>query len=112
MNRVELTAELTGIQPLRHTPAGIPVLQFGLRHESRVLEAGSLRQVTLELQAVALGEPAQALSGADVGSQLQVGGFLAPRQRGSSQVVLHVQQVRRIESTNRPGIVPETDKGN
>ena len=93
MNRVELAAHLTEIPPLRHTPAGLPVLQVQMAHESQVLEAGLPRTVSMELKAVALGDVALALAKAPVGSPVQIVGFLAPQRQGSDRLVLHIQQL-------------------
>ncbi|MBV2181804.1 MAG: primosomal replication protein N [Castellaniella sp.] len=93
MNRVELAAHLVEIEPLRHTPAGLPVLRMRMEHESQVLEAGLSRKVTLGLNAVALGDPALALAKSPVGSQVRIVGFLAPQRQGSDRLVLHIQQL-------------------
>ncbi len=97
VNRVELTARMNRTEPLRHTPAGIPVLHFMLEHESQVQEAGALRRVTLELQAVALGDLAQSLAETDNGTPIQATGFLAPQRQGSDRLVLHLQQIAQIQ---------------
>ena len=97
MNRVELTAHLTQLEPLRHTPAGIPVLQLGLEHRSEVEEAGSARTVVLEMPAVALGSLAESLAGAEYPSEVRVVGFLAPKRQGSNQLVLHIQSIAQAQ---------------
>ncbi|CAM5778026.1 primosomal replication protein N [Castellaniella caeni] len=93
MNRVELLARLAQAEPLRHTPAGLPVLRMQLEHESEVLEAGLPRAVTLSLKAVALGELAVTLARVQADSEIQVVGFLAPQRQGSDRLVLHIQQL-------------------
>ena len=52
-NRVEISGVITGLQALRHTPAGVPVIEFRLRHESERAEAGMKRRVQAELDAIA-----------------------------------------------------------
>jgi len=93
VNRVELAAHLIEIPPLRHTPAGLPVLHVQMAHESQVLEAGLPRRVSMEFKAVALGDVALALAKSPVGSQVQIVGFLAPQRQGSDRLVLHIQQL-------------------
>jgi len=44
-NRVEISGVVTGLQALRHTPAGVPVIEFRLKHASERAEAGALRKV-------------------------------------------------------------------
>ncbi len=97
VNRVELTARMNRTEPLRHTPAGIPVLHFLLEHESQVQEAGTSRRITLELPAVALGDLAQSLASADNGASIQATGFLAPQRQGSDRLVLHLQQIAQAQ---------------
>ncbi len=98
MNRIELTARVTQTEPLRHTPAGIPVLHLRLEHESEVLEAGLPRRIVVGLHAVALGGTAQAMARVPADSLIQVTGFLAPRRQGSDRLVLHIQQFTQSTS--------------
>ena len=93
MNRTELDGTISELETLRHTPAGIALLRFRIRHESDLVEAGALRRVTLDLAAVALGEPAAYLAGLDTGTRVSVVGFLAPQRLGSDRLVLHIQDV-------------------
>ncbi|MFT0534131.1 primosomal replication protein N [Castellaniella hirudinis] len=93
MNRVELAVRLLEIPPMRHTPAGLPVLRLPLAHESQVIEAGLERRVSMEFKAVALGDVALELAGKPVGSQVRMVGFLAPQRQGSDRLVLHIQQL-------------------
>ena len=62
INAVALSGELKEIEPLRHTPAGIPLLNFRLAHKSQQMEAGYKRQVDCELNGIAIGEVAVAMS--------------------------------------------------
>ncbi len=98
-NRVELTGQLIEISALRHTPAGVPVLGFTIRHCSRQVEAGLPREVDLEASGVALGIPANLLAGARPGMQVRVSGFLAAKSLRSRQPVLHVNAIEFLEGT-------------
>ena len=89
-NAVTVTGTLAGIDPLRHTPAGLPIIQFKLAHQSRQSEAGHERQVECVLDCVALGPTAIELSSARGGDRIGVNGFLNRRNRMSTQLVLHV----------------------
>ena len=77
---------------MRYTPAGVPLFAFRLSHRSRQLEAKHPREVELEAQAVAIGEIAQKLAALPLGQALTLGGFLATRNRRSTQLVLHVNE--------------------
>jgi hypothetical protein len=45
---------------MRYTPAGLPALDVGLKHESELSENGLPRKVSMEMRAVAIGEVTQA----------------------------------------------------
>lgn len=79
---------------LRHTPAGVPVLDFSLAHASSQLEAGHARRVELEVPAVAIGELATRLASRHPGDRIAIAGFLASRSRRSAQLVVHATQVQ------------------
>ena len=53
VNRIEISGVITELQSLRYTPAGIPVVEFRLAHESERAEAGARRKVHAEIEAVA-----------------------------------------------------------
>jgi primosomal replication protein N len=89
-NAVTLSGTLADVEPLRHTPAGLPLIQFKLAHESWQVEAGHERQVQCVLNCVALGPAALGLSSARSGDRIRVNGFLNRRNRMSAQLVLHV----------------------
>ena len=88
-NAVTLSGELADIEPLRHTPAGLPLLQFRLAHKSLQIEAGFKRQVECEVNCVALGEAATRLARSAAGAEVSVTGFLNRKNRMSTQLVLH-----------------------
>lgn len=89
-NTVSLSATLATIDPLRHTPAGLPVVDFTLAHASSQTEAGSQRQVEFDMPAKATGELADRVAKMRQGCQVRVQGFLNRKHRMSRQVVLHV----------------------
>ena len=94
MNRLELVGQVLECEPLRHTPAGVPVLEMVLAHESEVVEAGHPRRVELTVKAVALGDLAAMLAGTQLGTVLHVQGFLAPARKGSNRLQLHMQRAQ------------------
>jgi primosomal replication protein N len=89
INAVSLTGQLAGIEPLRHTPAGLPLLNFKLAHRSLQVEGGYKRQVECEVNCVALGDAATQLSRVRAGADVKVTGFLNRKNRMSAQLVLH-----------------------
>ena len=95
-----LDARLQSRDNLRYTPAGIPVLDFALAHESTQMEAGSERRVACELAAVALGPVARALVAVAPGTNLRCSGFLARRYRTGISVALHVNEFDLTDKHN------------
>ncbi len=96
-NSVRLTATLAGIEPLRHTPAGLPVVEFTLVHASPQSEAGHERTVEFEMPAKAVGDIAGRIAGMQPGRQVDVQGFLHRKHRMSRQVILHVTNIDLIQ---------------
>jgi primosomal replication protein N len=89
-NRVRLIATLSAIEPLRHTPAGLPVVDFTLTHASSQTEAGKQRQVEFDMPGKAAGDLANRVAQMRPGSQVTVQGFMNRKHRMSRQLVLHV----------------------
>ena len=92
MNQLQIIATVLECQPLRYTPAGLPVLEMVLEHESKVVEAGRPRHVQLTIPAIAMGDLARMLAGTSMGTALRIEGFLASTRKGSSRLRLHLQQ--------------------
>ena len=91
-NRLVLDATLAERGALRYTPAGIPAIDFMLRHASRQQEAGSERSIECELAGVAFGDVAQAIAKVALNSELRCKGFLARRWRTGITLALHVHE--------------------
>ena len=86
-----LSGVVVHLEPIRYTPAGIPLLSFLLQHASQQSEAGLKRKVECEVNAIALGELAN--TNIQLGSSVKVKGFLAKRSAKSTQLVLHIEQL-------------------
>ena len=98
-----LDARLQARETLRYTPAGVPVLDFALAHESTQVESGSERRVACELAAVALGPVARELAAVAPGAHIRCRGFLARRYRTGMSVALHVNAFDTIATQNSKG---------
>lgn len=92
MNQVRLSASLASRADLRYTPAGIAVLEVGLRHEGAVAEGGVERQLQFETAAIVVGDAALRLNRVALGSRLAVSGFFAPRSRKSRSLIIHITE--------------------
>ena len=96
-NRVELSGRIAELGALRHTPAGIPIVDLRIRHESETVEAGSTRKVEAEVEAIAFQADARLLAAAAPGSALRAEGFLCAKSRRSKKLVLHLTKIEFTE---------------
>jgi primosomal replication protein N len=92
-NEVVLSGTAHDLLDLRFTPAGIPVLEFHLRHSSTQAEAGHARRVELDMPAIAFGTLAQRLAQDAPSGEVMARGFLAKRSLRSTQIVLHARDI-------------------
>lgn len=97
VNQLLIDARILALEPLRYTPAGVPIVACSLAHESMQDEAGQQRTVTVELQAVAAGELAKVLGGASLGMWIRGTGFLAAKSLRSRVPVLHLNKIEFLE---------------
>ena len=98
-NAVALSGEIAAIEPLRRTPAGIPLINFKLMHRSQQVEGGYKRQVDCEIAGLAVGETAVAMSRLQQGHLVSVEGFLSRKNRMSAQLILHVTKAQELKET-------------
>jgi primosomal replication protein N len=98
LNTLVINGVIVRLEPIRHTPAGIPLLSFVLQHASDVIEAGFKRKVECEVNAVALGNIATDMTkqNIQIGFQIKAKGFLAKRSIKSTQLVLHIEKIEVI----------------
>ena len=89
-NQVVIDGRLLKRATLRHTPAGIPVIDLGIDHKSIQTEAGGQREARCEVEAVAIGELAVRLSTQKLNQPLQIKGFLTQHSIKDRRLVLHV----------------------
>ena len=74
---------------MRYTPAGLPALDFELKHESELSEDGQPRKVSMQIRTVAIGRITQGLAALELGSAGTFAGFLASARNGRG-IVFHV----------------------
>ena len=90
MNELKLLAQLTERDVMRYSPAGVPIINAKLRHDSQQVEAGVLRIVELEINALAAGEVASRMEQLPLGGQFLFLGFMAKKNRNSKSLVFHI----------------------
>ncbi len=91
-NRVLLSGCLVEKKAKRYTPAGLPVVELTLAHESQVEEAASQRIVQFEVRVKAVGQVAERIEAVQIGSNVQASGFLAPARQQSKQLIFHLTE--------------------
>ncbi len=74
---------------LRYTPAGLPVLDFDLKHESELHEDGQPRRVSMQIRAVAIGRISEPVAAMELGGSGTFAGFLASSRNGRG-LLFHV----------------------
>jgi len=104
-NQIVVSGRLVERQPLRYTPAGTPVVEFRIQHESTQEEAGGERLVQCEFICICLGKEAAVLAKVAEGCEIAIRGFLAARsQRWKNSLVLHVADWKYASDAENPVI--------
>lgn len=95
-NQFQLTAVLYKVDAVRYTPAGVPILDVVLKHQSIQQENGVERQIHFELPAKILGNTAL-LWQHKQGQIVTVNGFLAQRSLKTVRPMLHIQNIQEYK---------------
>jgi primosomal replication protein N len=93
LNQTVLSAVLVEKKAKRFTPAGLPVVECVLAHESSVEEASQPRTLQFEIKAKAIGPIAERLESVGSGSAMTAKGFLAPTRQHSRQLMFHITDI-------------------
>jgi primosomal replication protein N len=96
VNRLQLTASVVEREPVRYTPAGVPIASCTLHHRTEVVEAGIARQVEMTLPAVAAGVASGKLEGTAMGVETLFTGFLAKKNRNARTLVFHITELQEL----------------
>ena len=89
MNRLVLSGRLIERGALRHTPAGLPALDFMLEHQSELSEEQQVRKVSLQLRAIAIGAVTHTLAALALGESGTFAGFVSGTRNGRG-LLFHV----------------------
>lgn len=84
---------------IRHTPAGIAIARFTLKHSSEQSEGGLKRQAVCNITVIASGDELQrTVQQLKTGEGVRVSGFLARanNRQGENRLVLHADQIDRL----------------
>lgn len=85
-----MSGQLCEKKARRYTPAGLPVVEARVDHESSVREAQIDRTVKFEVRVKAVGPIAERLEAVPLGQSLRMKGFLAPVRLHSRQIQFHL----------------------
>jgi primosomal replication protein N len=92
MNRLVLQAQLIERSAIRYTPAGLPVLDFLLKHSSQVNQEGQPRKVDFEIKARIVGPLIHRLASVALGSHVGFAGFIGSHRNGKG-ILFHVIEI-------------------
>ncbi|MCF7529269.1 primosomal replication protein N [Neisseria lisongii] len=95
-NLLSLTAQIAKSGSLRYTPAGIPVLDLMLEHESWQEENGQKCLVKFEIPARLLGKQAEQWQYRQQ-IMVEVEGFLAQRSQRFPRPILRIQNIKEYK---------------
>jgi primosomal replication protein N len=88
VNRLLISGVLTQVDPVRYSPAGVPIAEAVITHRSSQLVAGQPRQMECELTVQASGTLATQLAQLTSGTQVKLEGALNRRSVNSRQLIL------------------------
>jgi primosomal replication protein N len=88
-NRLVLGGEIVNLEPLRYSPAGIPIARATLKHESR--QSGQLMQC--ELTVAAQGGNAKRLAGLKPGSKIKATGSITRAGTNSRNLLMWIENL-------------------
>lgn len=95
MNWLTISGEITYVEPLRYTPAGVPVVEATLLHRSKQIIGQAERGVECELTVQASGELAIRLAGQATGTRVRLVGALNRRSVRSSKLMLILNELEK-----------------
>ena len=95
MNRLVISGALIQVEPLRYSPAGVPIAEAVVHHRSNQEVAAQSRQVECELTVQASGSLAGQLANLTTGTQVKLEGALNRRSVNSRQLILILNRIEK-----------------
>ena len=92
MNKLQIDGEIIFEDQIRHTPSGLIVQRFKLKHKSLQKEADLDKQVGIEVEAIFINK--------QIRKEIQVGkkglfiGFMDKKSFKSTQLIFHVTEIK------------------
>jgi primosomal replication protein N len=95
VNRLVISGALIQVEPLRYSPAGVPIAEAVIHHRSTQTVAMQARQVECELTVQASGSLASLLAQQTTGTQVKLEGTLNRRGVNSRQLILILNRIEK-----------------
>ena len=95
MNRLVISGALIQVDPVRYSPAGVPIAEAVIQHRSSQSVAMQARQVECELTIQASGPLAGQLAQLATGTQIKLEGALNRRSVNSRQLILILNRIEK-----------------
>jgi primosomal replication protein N len=95
VNRLLISGALIQVEPLRYSPAGVPIAEAAILHRSTQAVATQPRQVECELMVQASGTLATQLAQLSSGTQVKLEGALNRRSVNSRQLILILNRIEK-----------------
>ena len=95
MNRLVISGALIQVDPVRYSPAGVPIAEAVIQHRSSQSLAMQARQVECELTIQASGPLAGQLAQLATGTQIKLEGALNRRSVNSRQLILILNRIEK-----------------
>jgi len=95
VNRLVISGTLIQVDPVRYSPAGVPIAEAVILHRSSQTVATQARQVECELTVQASGSLATQLAQLATGTQVKLEGALNRRSVKSRQLILILNRIEK-----------------
>lgn len=95
MNKLVISGVLIQVDPVRYSPAGVPIAEAVILHRSSQAVAAQARQVECELTVQASGSLASQLAHLVVGTLVKLEGALNRRSVNSRQLILILNRIEK-----------------
>ncbi|MDH5551899.1 MAG: primosomal replication protein N [Nitrosomonas sp.] len=95
-NQTIICGEINKLAELRYTPAGVAVVEFSIRHQSKQINADTSRQVMCDISAIAFEQIAMLMIKLKIGARVKLTGFLTKKSHNNQQLILHVINVTQL----------------
>jgi primosomal replication protein N len=95
LNRLVISGVLVQVDPLRYSPAGVPITEAVIHHRSSQSVATQAREVECELTVQASGSLATQLAQQTTGTQVKLEGVLNRRSVNSRQLILILNRIEK-----------------